>query len=32
MNWKTDLRAADLGDDVRLELTAKAPSPGAILR
>ena len=23
MNWKTDLRAADLGDDVRLELTCK---------
>ncbi|MET4133636.1 hypothetical protein ABIE62_002788 [Porphyrobacter sp. MBR-155] len=23
MNWKTDLRAADLGNDVRLELTCK---------
>lgn len=23
MNWKTDLRAADLGDDMRLELTCK---------
>lgn len=23
MNWKTDLRAADLGDDVTLELTCK---------
>lgn len=23
MNWKTELRAADLGDDVRLELTCK---------
>lgn len=23
MNWKTDLKAADLGDDVRLELTCK---------
>lgn len=23
MNWKTDLRAADLGDDVRLELTCR---------
>ncbi|MEY4160670.1 MAG: hypothetical protein RLZZ136_1291 [Pseudomonadota bacterium] len=23
MNWKTDLRAADLGDDVKLELTCK---------
>lgn len=23
MNWKTALRAADLGDDVRLELTCK---------
>ncbi len=23
MNWKTDLRPADLGDDVRLELTCK---------
>lgn len=23
MNWKTDLRATDLGDDVRLELTCK---------
>jgi len=24
MNWKTDLRAADLGDDARLELTCRA--------
>lgn len=23
MNWKTGLRAADLGDDVKLELTCK---------
>lgn len=23
MNWKTELRAADLGDDVKLELTCK---------
>jgi len=23
MNWKTDLRAADVGDDVKLELTCK---------
>lgn len=23
MNWKTDLRAADLGDDVRVELTCR---------
>ncbi|MGD9664711.1 MAG: hypothetical protein AB7U34_05855 [Novosphingobium sp.] len=37
MNWKTDLRAVDLGDDVRLELTCKRCgavrflSPDAIL-
>lgn len=23
MNWKTDLRAADIGDDVKLELTCR---------
>ena len=23
MNWKTDLRAVDLGEDVRLELTCR---------